>query len=122
MQVPLVLGLSVVLQLTAVALAFRLIRFSERRFAWGLIASAIILMATRRSITLYRLVLQDVSKQPDLPAELVALVISILMVVGLGFLQRAARARAAEYDFADTVSAYERYYRNLVVGRAALQA
>ncbi|MCH7839927.1 MAG: glycosyltransferase [Planctomycetes bacterium] len=34
----------------------------------------------------------------------------------------AARARAAEYDFADTVSAYETYYRNLVAERAALRA
>lgn len=91
MQIHIVLGSSVALQFTAAALAFRLIRYSERRFAWALIASAIILMATRRCVTWYRLLSQDVSKPPDLSAELVALVISTLMVVGFGFLQRAAR-------------------------------
>lgn len=96
MQIQIVLGLSVVLQLTAAALAFRLIRHTERRFAWGLITSAIILMATRRGITLYRLLSEDVSKPPDLPAELVAVVISILMVAGIGFLQRAARLESDE--------------------------
>ncbi len=94
MQVHIVLGLSLVLQLTAAALAFRLIRFSERRFAWALIASALILMATRRCVTWYRLLSQDVTKPPDLPAELVALVISLLMVAGFGFLQWAARLRS----------------------------
>ena len=85
MQIQIILGLSVTLQLAAAALAFRLIRYTERRFAWGLITSAIILMATRRGITLYRLLSQDVSKPPDLAAELVALLISILMVVGIMF-------------------------------------
>ena len=67
MQIHFVLGLSVVLQFTVAGLAFLLIRYTERRFAWGLITSAIILMATRRCITLYRLLSQDVSKLRDLP-------------------------------------------------------
>jgi len=47
------------------------------------IAAAILLMAVRRSITLVRSLSGGGAVQPDLPAELVALVISALMVAGI---------------------------------------
>ena len=70
-----VLSLSVTLQLLAAGLALRLIRWTGRRLVWGLIATAITLMALRRAVTLAELPVQL--------AEWVALLISILLVAGL---------------------------------------
>ncbi|MCH7596747.1 MAG: PAS domain S-box protein, partial [Planctomycetes bacterium] len=82
MTVSSVLALSTFLQFVAAGLAFRLIRVTGRRWAWSLIAIAITLMAVRRSITFFRIISDDAALAPDLSAELVALAISILMVVG----------------------------------------
>ena len=84
MEVKIVLGLSIVLQFVAAVLSFRLMRVTGRRWGWGAIAVAITLMAVRRSITWARVVTADVDVPPDLAAESVALLISILMVVGVG--------------------------------------
>jgi PAS domain S-box-containing protein len=78
-----VLSISVLLQFTAAFLATRLIRATKQSAAWLLIALAIILMGLRRLITLYRLMSGDLYHPPDLTAELIALGISLLMVVGL---------------------------------------
>ena len=86
MAVTIVLGISVLLQFVAAFLAFRLIRITGQRLAWVLIVAAISLMATRLSISLFRLISGDVSHIPDLSAELVALVISILMVAGIAWI------------------------------------
>ena len=83
MVVTLVLAVSVLLQFSAAILAMRLIRVTGRRTAWALIATAVFLMAIRRSITLFRLLSGDLAQLPDLTAELVALVISVLMVAGI---------------------------------------
>ena len=83
----LVLGTSIALQFTAAALALLLIRITGWRFAWTFIAVALVLMGTRRSITFFRLVSGDISRPPDLTAELVALVISVLMVTGVALLR-----------------------------------
>jgi len=82
----LILGISILLQFTAAILALRLIKVTKNRWGWGLIALAVFLMAVRRSITFYRLLSGDLSLPPDLLAELVALVISILMVLGIGWI------------------------------------
>ncbi len=78
-----ILLISAVLQFTAAGLAMRLIFVTGRWWAWILIALALTLMGIRRSITLYRTVSNDASISPDLTAELVALSISALMVVGV---------------------------------------
>ena len=83
MAVTLVLAVSVLLQFSAAILALRLIRVTGRRTAWALIAAAVFLMAVRRFITLFRLLSGDLTQPPDLTAELVALVISVLMVAGV---------------------------------------
>ncbi|MEE9212177.1 MAG: PAS domain S-box protein [Phycisphaeraceae bacterium] len=83
MVVTVALGLSVVLQLTAGAMALWLIRVTGRRWAWGLIALAITLMAIPRGIRLFGLLAGGVSPGPDLWAELLVLAISVLMVAGL---------------------------------------
>ncbi len=83
MLTTIVLVASIAAQLTAAALALRLIRVTAWRLAWSTIAVAMALMGVRRSITFYRLMTGDLSRPPDLSAELVALAISLLMVTGV---------------------------------------
>ena len=83
MLVAFVLAASILLQVTAAFLALRLIRVTGAGRAWTLIAAAVMLMAVRRCITLYRLSSGDLTHPPDLPAELVSLAISGLMVTGI---------------------------------------
>jgi len=82
-MVNVVLALSIFLQFVAAVAAIRLISITRRRAGWLAIAAAILLMAIRRSITLTRSLFGDGAVQPDLAAELVALVISALMVAGI---------------------------------------
>ncbi len=81
-----ILGASILLQLTAAGLALRLAWMTGGRLAWSLISAAILLMTVRRGITFARLLGGDGSLQPDLAAELVALVISLLILAGVGLL------------------------------------
>ncbi len=76
-----ILAVSVFLQFIAALLAVRLIWVTKQRTAWLLIAVAILLMAVRRSITLYKSIANGTT--PDLAAEIVALVISIVMLLGI---------------------------------------
>jgi signal transduction histidine kinase/CheY-like chemotaxis protein len=78
-----VLGVSVALQISAAVLALRLIRVTGSRWAWISLAVAILLMALRRSMTLFALVQSGHTAGADLSTELVALLISVLMVGGL---------------------------------------
>ena len=85
MDIKLVLTISILLQLSAGFLALRLIRITGRSIAWILIATAISLMAIRRSITLLHMFSGE--KVPaDFTAELVALVTSALMLIGIAFI------------------------------------
>lgn len=96
--VGLVLAASILLQVLAALLALRLNRVTRAGRAWTFIALAVLLMAVRRSLTLYRLVSGDLAHPPDLAVELLALTISLLMlfgIAGLGSLFIAAR-RARE--------------------------
>jgi len=86
MIVTLVLSISVLLQFIAAIFALRLIRVTEKSGSWLLIAIAIMLMGIRRCITLFRLISGDLAYPPDLAAELVALVISVLMVLGIAWI------------------------------------
>ena len=83
MTITLVLSVSVLLQFIAAFLALRLIWVTERSGAWLAISLAILLMGLRRSITLFRLLSGNLIHIPDLTAEFVALIISVLMVVGI---------------------------------------
>ena len=78
-----ILGLSIVLQFTAAGFALRLIRISGRWRAWSFLALALILMGIRRSVTFYRVISGDISLPADLAAELIALAISCLLLVGV---------------------------------------
>jgi PAS domain S-box-containing protein len=83
MGVSIILVLSILLQFTAAFLALRLIWITGRRAAWVLIASALLLMAVRRCITLSQTGFAAVPEATSMSAELVALVISILMLSGV---------------------------------------
>lgn len=82
----LVLAVSLLLQLGAAAMAFRLVRLTGWKATWVLLGTAIALMAVRRAITLARVIAGDVSLPPDPQAEFVALAISVLMVLGVAWL------------------------------------
>ncbi|MEW6379675.1 MAG: PAS domain S-box protein [bacterium] len=81
-----ILSVSLLLQTIAAFLAFRLIRITGKRKAWILISTAILLMAVRRSIPLFRVISGDTSYLPDLTNELVGLVLSTFMVTGAAWI------------------------------------
>jgi PAS domain S-box-containing protein len=95
-----ILVLSIVIQATAAILAIRLIGITGRRAAWGLIAAALVLMAVRRMVPLYRLMTGDESLPPDPLNEAIGLALSVAMAIGISriapiFLER-KRAEEAE--------------------------
>ena len=78
-----ILGASILLQVTAAFLALSLIRITGRHYAWVLLAVAILLMALRHSITFVHLLSGHLTHTPELTAELSALTVSVFMVIGL---------------------------------------
>lgn len=79
----LVLTVSILLQILAALLALRLIRVTRAGWAWTCMAVAVLLMAVRRSLTLYRLASGDPAHPPDVAVELLSLSISLMMVCGI---------------------------------------
>lgn len=92
----LLLCFSLLLQLGAAALALRLARSTGRLYGWLLVAAALLLMAARRAVTLRGAFAGTVT--PDLPAELVAIAISVLMVAGVALLGRFLRSAGRGED------------------------
>ncbi|MFI5402707.1 MAG: PAS domain S-box protein [Planctomycetota bacterium] len=90
------LGLSLLLQLGAAVLAFRLARGAGRARAWLLVSAALLLMAARRAVTLAGVLRGDVV--PELPTELIAVGISLLMLAGVGSLGPIFRSARREED------------------------
>jgi PAS domain S-box-containing protein len=83
MNTTVILAISTLLQFAAAFWALRLIWVTGRRTAWALIAAAIFLMAIRRLITLFQADFSGVIYTTSLSAELVAMVISLLMLGGV---------------------------------------
>jgi|GEM_PF-6327382 len=96
-----------IFQFAAAVLALRLIRISERRLAWGLIAVAMALMTVRRALPLYRLLFHDAPMPLDLANEMVGLALSFLMMLGVAsmaplfaaFKRAGAAAQESEMKF-----------------------
>ncbi len=80
----LVLILSIMVQTAAAALAVRLIWLTGKRWAWGLVAAAILLMVARRCAPLTGTLGVGAPLAFDLPYEVVGLAISVLMLLGIG--------------------------------------
>ena len=78
-----VLSLSVAIQLTAAWLALRMTRTSGGKLAWVALAGAILLMAVRRSVSLGDALMAYPAITQNLQTELIALVISGLMLAGI---------------------------------------
>ena len=76
---------SMFLQSTAAVLSLRLMRITGWRTAWGLITAAIVLMVLRRAVSFYGFVFPTVLPPPPVrfAPELVALLTSVLMVLGI---------------------------------------
>ncbi len=79
-----ILTTSILLQFLAAFLAVRLIWLTERITAWTLIALAITVMALRRCYTAYEWIFLGIS--PKLPAEIICLVISVLVLSGVALI------------------------------------
>ena len=75
---------SALLQLVAVVLAIRLIRVSGSFIAWFILAAAFFVQFVRRSYTLYEFLFGGSAHLPDLVSESLGLLISLLMVIGIG--------------------------------------
>jgi PAS domain S-box-containing protein len=79
----LVLGASVLLQFCASFFAFSMLRRSRRHRSWLLISLALLLMAARRTLSLYQLLAGGGASTQMLWVEAVALIISVILVTGL---------------------------------------
>ena len=75
--------LSILIQTAAAAAAFRLIGITGRQLAWSMIAGALLLMAVRRIVPLYRLLIGDASITPDPLNEVIGLALSVMMAFGI---------------------------------------
>jgi PAS domain S-box-containing protein len=78
-----ILGLSIIVQAAAAIMAIRLVGITGRRAAWCMIATALVLMAVRRIVPLYRLITGDISHPPDVVNEVIGLALSAAMAIGI---------------------------------------
>jgi len=83
MLVIVVLWISVCIQFVSVYFALRLMREIGGKLAWVTLSIAIFLMAIRRSISLYSAMRTYPETTQDLNAEVVALIISLCILVGI---------------------------------------
>lgn len=89
-----IIGLSIIVQAVAAAAALRLHWIYGHRWAWSFVSAAILLITVRRCITFYRIMTGDLidSHDVDEPSPLlasasIALLVSILFLVGIGLLE-----------------------------------
>jgi PAS domain S-box-containing protein len=83
MGIIVILAVSILLQFAAAFWALRLVWVTGKRTAWVLIATAIFLMAIRRCDTLSQAVSLGVLNVTSMSAELIALAISLLVLIGV---------------------------------------
>lgn len=77
-----VLALAFILQLVAAVVGIKLIRLTGWRTTWSIISAALILMAVRRLIPLVLILKGSPTYEMDIITAIIALVISVLVVVG----------------------------------------
>ncbi len=83
MDATVILITSILIQFIAAFLALRLAWKIKKTPAWAIIALAVFLMALRRCMTFSQLLFGELPTPLDQTAELVGLLISILMLVGV---------------------------------------
>ncbi len=86
MSLTYILAFSIVIQISAAIMAFRLIGITGRRMAWIFISMALALMAVRRVIPLYHLLSGNKPISSDPLNEFIGLILSLLMVVGIALI------------------------------------
>ena len=84
MLVELVVGAAALCQYAAAVQALRVLRLTGREPAWLLIAAVAVVMAARRSIVLWRVLAGDGGHAVDPTYEVLALVVSLMMALGIG--------------------------------------
>src|SRR6056297_2203644 len=78
-----VLLVSIIIQVTSAFLALRLIKITHKYRAWVPLAVATGLMAIRRAVSFHRLVVENNIDSVNPTAEIIALVISTLVFIGI---------------------------------------
>ncbi len=81
-----ILVLSIIVQAAAAIMAIRLVGITGKRAAWCMIAAALVLMAVRRIVPLYRLITGDISHPPDVVNEVIGLALSAAMAIGISLI------------------------------------
>ena len=107
MDIKLILGFSILLQLIGIAVALWLIRVTGRRLAWLLIAAGITLALVRHSIAFVRSFSGEPFGPPDVSGVGASFIISMLMLTGVSLImpmflsirrsEQAARASEQRY-------------------------
>jgi len=82
-----VISLSIIIQLASSILALRLIKVTGYKYSWVSISIALFLMSIRRIIPLFKM-LTGLSLTMDIFTEVIGLVISILMLLGVIWYKR----------------------------------
>jgi PAS domain S-box-containing protein len=125
-MIPIVLFLlSIVLQLTAAVHALLLIRITGRKLAWISISIAMVLMSSRRIVTLVSLMKAGQAIRFDIP-EIIALTISCLMLLGVLLIRdffrslylAEAQREVAEFSLRQAEARYRAIFENAVEGIA----
>ncbi len=112
MAIIIILTLSTLLQLAAAALTVWLMPPTGKRTGWILLSIAFLMMAARRMVALHHFLFQDIGHPEDLTAESMALVLSILLLIGL----LRIREMFTELKQAETqASTREAYYKNIFI-------
>ena len=106
-----VLTFSVLLQLLAVICALRLIKLTGRAYSWIFISLALVLMMVRRIIPLYYLVFTNIHYHTDLTNDMIGLLLSFLMLLGIVGIRQIF---VAKDTFADWLSDQKKNMRVMV--------
>ena len=126
-----IISISIIVQFASAAVALWQIRLTGYKAAWAFIAVALALMGIRRSVTWYRVVSGDTELPADLTAELIALSISVLMLIGVVLIGRlfreahenkkkAEKANQAKSEFLANMSHELRTPLNSIIGFAEM--
>lgn len=96
-----IITLSVLLQLAAAVLAIRLVRVTERSWAWVMLSLALVGMSLRRVYVLVQMLEDRLPSSSIMPNEVLGLLVSVLMLMGVilirqTFLTQADRKAKAE--------------------------
>src|SRR6056297_195213 len=81
--IQLILITSILLQATSAVMALQLIKITNKYWAWISLACAVCLMAIRRIISLQDLLIENNPESVNFSAEIVALIISALVLTGI---------------------------------------